>query len=235
MPIAEIIEEQITFPSGSLKLAGILAYPDGREPIRSILLCSPHPHFAGDMENNVIQHLARHLARDSATLRFDYRGVGTSQIKLADGTGVFDYWQQVEESRDYRDALQDVQSAWGELRSNTPVLPCIIVGYSFGAVVGFRFGMDQSAVWGLIGIAPPVGKVDFDFLDSCDKPGLMICGREDFLYTPDQLDRFRQSCGRRTTLMIRDHSDHFFRGEEEHLANEIETFIARQLCGEGKG
>lgn len=230
-----IITEQITFSSGPLRLSGILTYPCDRDPERSILLCSPHPHFAGDMENNVIQYLADYFAKDSVTLRFDYRGVGNSRIDLPSGTSVFDYWQQVEDNMDYRDALVDVQSAAKELLESTQNLPCIVVGYSFGAVTGFQCSINTKPVSVLIGIAPPIGKVDFDFLNSCTKPCLIISGKDDFIYTTDQLEKFCLSYKTRTTIDIWENSDHFFRGEEEKLAIATESFIYEKLNGIGKG
>jgi alpha/beta superfamily hydrolase len=229
-----LIAEQIDFSSGQLKLSGILSYPGDREPERSILLCSPHPHFAGDMENNVIRHLANYFAKDSVTLRFDYRGVGKSRIDLPSGISVFDYWQQVEDNMDYRDALEDVQSAAKELLSNTQDLPFIVIGYSFGAVTGFQYSINNELVSVLIGIAPPIGKVDFNFLYSCNKPCLIISGKDDFLYTQDQLENFRLSYNKRTTIDIWENSDHFFRGEEEKLAISIESFIFEKLNETGK-
>jgi alpha/beta superfamily hydrolase len=230
-----VITEQISFSSGPLRLSGILAYPNDREPEKSILLCSPHPHFAGDMENNVIQYLANYFAKDSVTLRFDYRGVGKSRIDLPFGTSVFDYWQQVEDNMDYLDALEDVQSAAEELLDSSPDFPCIVIGYSFGAVTGFQCGIKTESVSILIGIAPPIGKVDFDFLRSCDKPCLIISGKDDFLYTTDQLEKFRLSYTDWTTLDIWENSDHFFRSEEEKLAIAIESFIYEKLNEAGKG
>ncbi len=232
---ATVIKEQISFSNGPLRLSGILAYPSDREPERSILLCSPHPHFAGDMENNVIKQLADYFAKDSVTLRFDYRGVGKSGIDLPAGISVFDYWQEVEDNMDYRDALEDVQSAVDELLDSTPGLPCVVIGYSFGAVTGFKHSINTDFVSVLIGIAPPIGKVDFDFLHSCNKPCLIISGKDDFLYTPDQLEKFRLSYNNQTTIDIWENSDHFFRGEEEKLAIAIESFIFENLNVVGKG
>jgi alpha/beta superfamily hydrolase len=229
------ITEQISFSSGPLSLSGILAYPSDREPERSVLLCSPHPHFAGDMENNVIQYLANYFAKDSVTLRFDYRGVGKSRIDLPTGTSVFDYWQQVEDNMDYHDALIDVQSAAKELLDSTQGLPCMVVGYSFGVATGFQYGIKAEPVSVLIGIAPPIGKVDFNFLHSCTKHCLIISGKDDFLYTSDQLEKFRLSYTNRTTIDIWENSDHFFRGEEEKLAIAIESFIYEKFNEAGKG
>jgi alpha/beta superfamily hydrolase len=233
MQITEITE-QIGFTSGSQKLSGILAYPGGREPKRTILLCSPHPHFAGDMENNVIQYLANYFARDSVILRFDYRGVGKSGIDLPPGSSVFDYWQQVEDSMDYHDALEDVRSAAGELLDVALGLPFIVFGYSFGMATGFQYGINAESVSMLIGIAPPIGKVDFGFLSHCTKPSLVVTGKEDFLYTPEQFEKFRQSCNMRIIVDVWENSDHFFRGEEEKLAIAIDGFIHEKLHGTGK-
>jgi alpha/beta superfamily hydrolase len=230
-----LIAEQIGFSSSPLRLSGILSYPSDREPERSVLLCSPHPHFAGDMENNVIKHLANYFAKDSVTLRFDYRGVGKSRIDLPSGTSVFDYWQQVEDNMDYRDALEDVQSAVDELLDSAPGLPCVVIGYSFGAVTGLKHGINADSVSVLIGIAPPIGKVDFDFLHLCAKSCLIINGKDDFLYTPDQLEKFCLSYTDRITIDIWENSDHFFRGEEEKLAIAIESFIYEKLNEAGKG
>ena len=229
-----IIEEQINFQSGSLNLSGILSYPDSREPEKAVLLCSPHPHFAGDMENNVIRHLANYFAKDSLALRFDYRGVGKSTINLEGESSVFDYWQQVEDSMDYTDAVEDVRAAAKELLENACGLPFIFVGYSFGVATGFTYAMESESVNILIGLAPPIGKVNFDFLKSCKKPCLIISGTEDFLYTSENLEQFNKSRGINTTIDIWEDSDHFFRGEEEKLAIAIDSFIQENLYKVGK-
>ena len=48
-----VIEETIRFASGPNTLCGVLAYAPQGMPKCAVLLCSPHPHFAGDMDNNV--------------------------------------------------------------------------------------------------------------------------------------------------------------------------------------
>jgi len=106
-----IVEERVTFPSGPLRLAGVLAYPQEVTPERAVLVCSPHPHFAGDMNNNVVAAVTRHLAAHAVVLRFDYRGVGESQIALGPEESAFDYWTDVEETKDYAGAVHDVRSA----------------------------------------------------------------------------------------------------------------------------
>ena len=170
--IQAIAEEYVTFSSGPLRLRGVLAYPEEAAPERAVLLCSPHPHFAGDMNNNVICAVARRLAAQAVVLRFDYRGVGESEISLDPGASVFDYWTGIEETRDYREPVQDVASAAVALREATQFydVEFCIAGYSFGAATGMLFAHNATDVHKMVAIAPPLGKVSFEFLACTAKP-----------------------------------------------------------------
>lgn len=221
----EIVEERVTFPSGGLTLSGILAYPESGEPRRAVLLCSPHPHFAGDMNNNVVRALARHLAREAVTLRFDYRGVGESEIKLPPGTSVFDYWHDIEETKDYRDALGDVRAAAAELGRVAPELPLTVIGYSFGAVTALKHGCADESVGLMVGISPPLTRVGLDFLAGCPKPCLVLCGKNDFLYSPEEVSKLERAVAPRMAIELLEGQDHFFRGEEARLCERVAEFV----------
>ncbi len=227
MQTVEIIEERLAFSGAGLRLTGVLAYPQADDPVRSILLCSPHPHFAGNMDNNIIAELARHLAKDSVTLRFDYRGIGDSEIKLPQSLSVFDYWDDVEENKSYNNAVDDVASAAAELSRTTSQLqlPLIVIGYSFGVVTGFLYGCNNSTVELMIGIAPPLGKISFDFLAGCQKPCLLLAGKKDFLYSAKDSEKLKGKVNPTTIIEWLDSSDHFFRGEEKRVAERVDKFI----------
>lgn len=224
-----IVEERITFASGLLRLAGVLAYPQEVAPQRAVLVCAPHPHFAGDMNNNVVAAVSRHLAAHSVVLRFDYRGVGESGIELGPDESAFDYWTEVEERKDYSGALADVEAAARVLLDATASLDVglCVVGYSFGAATGMLFGHGDSRVDRMVGIAPPLGKVSFEFLAGCPKPSLHLIGTKDFLYSKDKMDAFRELIRPAGRVMTLEEGDHFFRGDEDRLAREVEDF----LCG----
>jgi len=147
--MCQIVEERMTFSSGPLQLSGVLSYPEQDAPRHAVLLCSPHPHFAGDMDNNVVRAVAKRLARHSVVLRFDYRGVGESEIELDPGVSVFDYWTEIEDARDYADAVEDVESAAQALASATESLDVdfCVVGYSFGAATGMLFAHEGFPVF----------------------------------------------------------------------------------------
>jgi len=221
------MEEHVTFSSGADRLRGVLSYPEQAEPEQAVLLCSPHPHFAGDMNNNVICSIAQRLAARCAVLRFDYRGVGESEIVLAPGESAFAYWNAVEETKDYRDAVEDVSAAARTLLAATESLglDLSVVGYSFGAAPGMLFAHRDSRVWKMVAVAPPLGKVSFAFLSDCRKPSLHLVGRKDFLYSDERIAAFRRSVGLAAQVVVLDDADHFFRGDEDLVVQRIEEYL----------
>jgi len=221
------LEEHVTFFSGAIRLRGILSYPEQVRPEHAALLCSPHPHFAGDMNNNVICAVAQRLAARCAVLRFDYRGVGESEIALGPDESAFDYWNAMEETKDYRDAVEDVCAAAGALLAATEPLDVglSVVGYSFGAATGMLFACRESRVQKMAAIAPPLGKVSFAFLADCHKPSLHLIGKNDFLYSDESMAAFRQSVGPTARITVLNEVDHFFRGDEDSVARQIEEYL----------
>lgn len=84
------------------------------------LLCHPNPVQGGTMLNKVVSTLQR-SARDAglATLRFNYRGTGSSAGAHDMGSGEVD----------------DAQAAANWLRTKHPELPITLLGFSFGGFV----------------------------------------------------------------------------------------------------
>jgi alpha/beta superfamily hydrolase len=228
---AEIVEERVSFPSNKLTLDGVLAYPESAEPIQTVLFCSPHPHFAGNMENNVIRTLARQMAHNSVTLRFDYRGVGASQIDLAQDSSVFDYWEEVEREKLYEDALCDVGAAQGFLKSTAIELPMVIVGYSLGALLALLTALASDYARTAIAISPPWTKVEFSFLADYRIPALVLTAINDFLFSEIELTKTRELASPKVQFEVLTEGDHFFRDAEDILFNRISTFAANVISG----
>lgn len=222
---AGIAEEFVNFPSGDLNLSGILSYPDEGKPRLAILLCSPHPHFAGNMDNNVIQELAQTLSQHSLVLRFDYRGVGKSEIQLPVELSVYDYWNEVEEKKDYTDALADVAAAHAFLRQAACGLPISIIGYSFGSIVGSLYGYKRDDIRTLAAIAFPFTRMDSSFLQESLNPVLILSGSDDFVFTPEAADQLRKSQNQNLIVRILQNQDHFFRGATEFLLMHLNPFL----------
>ena len=112
--------------SGKLRLEGLLDIPDsGDSKCPGIVLCHPHPRYGGDMHNSVVTGVAAELTeRGFGVLRFNFRGVGSSEGEFDWGAG---------ECEDAKAAVDHV-SLVEEIDSSR----IGIVGYSFGAAVAIQ-------------------------------------------------------------------------------------------------
>ena len=220
-----ITEEKIFFNSGPLRLAGILGYPEVGCPIRAVLLCGPHPNFAGNMNNNVVRALFHALAPNSIVFRFDYRGIGESEIRLHGDYSKYDYWNEVEERKEYSDIVNDVKAAYCALNEVDPRIPIYIAGYSFGAIVGLQAGIQlKRPPVKMVGISPPLLRYSFDFLHDCTVPCLLISGRNDFVFA-DGENQEAVHWPSTVSQRILDGEDHFFREREPIVVEETMTFL----------
>ncbi|CAN5456529.1 alpha/beta hydrolase [soil metagenome] len=225
MPQHDLIHEHVRFGQDD-RIAAILSYPAEGEPALAVLICSPHPNFGGDMENNVITALAERLAVDAITLRFDYRGVGESHIDLPPALSAFDYWENVEETLDYTDALLDTAVAVQELSELSAGRPIVAVGYSFGSIMATLLGVKDSRIIAMVGIAPPLKRFAFAHLADCKKPCLLVSGRSDFVFDPNVSAAVIKSAGPNLTCEQPD-ADHFFIGQEADLADNVARYVIR--------
>ena len=228
----DIVEERVSLKGPAGALGGVLSYPAEGQPAFAALVCSPHPHFVGDMDNNVVRALAAHLASEAVVLRFDYRGVGDSEIVLPPGLSVWDYWDQVEQKKAYDDALADVSCAAEFLSRTCGAAPAAAVGYSFGAITAMLHGRRCDGFACLVGVSPPLKRFGFEFLSGAACPCLLVSGREDFVLCEQALDRARQAAGENLHVELLD-GDHFFRGREDELAARVANFIRNRMFREG--
>lgn len=104
-------------PAGAIEVA--VDQPPGVDTPRGVaVLAHPHPLFGGTMDNKVVQTMARaFLQMGYRTVRFNFRGVGTTE-------GVHD------EGRGESDDLLAVIAA-----QRSVGLPLVLGGFSFGAYV----------------------------------------------------------------------------------------------------
>lgn len=174
-----------------------------------VVVCHPHPLYGGDMESPVVARAAQACAaRNVATLRFNFRGVGGSTGTHDDGRGEQD----------------DVRAALAELRRRLPVGAAMAAaGYSFGAAVAAAVAADTPMA-GLALIAPPV-RITPMTAPTVSGPILIVVGTDDPYCSPAALKAFRDSAPR-VTLTVIDGADHFFFGALDELGAAVESWAA---------
>ena len=179
-------------------------------PQGGFVVCHPHPLHGGDMDNPVVIR-ATEVAQAAgyATLRFNFRGVGTSEGIHDKGRGEQD----------------DVRAAMATLAAHLPAgSPVGVMGYSFGAAMAARATRPDVPHAPLALIAPPLGMYDLDFLQASPGRILLVAGTEDSYCPVEALDRLAALTGAEKRLI--EGANHFFFGKLYPLGKAIGAWLA---------
>jgi uncharacterized protein len=229
----ELFEEKVWIPADDCLLEGRLAYDPWAEGCEAVLLLSPHPNFAGTMENNVILGLSSFLSQAGySVLRFNYPGVGSSTIELAAGLSAFDYWDEVEKEQRFTAALVPAEAAFDFLlKSLGPALAAIhAVGYSFGGIIGLLLSRLRPEIDSVTAVSMPwINRYNYDFLCNINARKYFITGDRDFTYERAVYERVWPAVPEPKDFQLVA-NDHFFRKSEEQLAEQV----IKNLVGKGK-
>jgi len=209
--MAQIFSLTIPAPHGHLE--GLLKPPEQyEEPCAVAIICHPHPQFGGTMHNKVVYHAARTLSEVGiATVRFNFRGVGTSTGTYDEGHG---------EREDVRIVLDYVHARY-------PDLPMILGGFSFGAWVSLPIACADERVTTVLGMGVPTRILNTDVLTDCIKPKLIVQGELDEYGPIDQLRAWYARLHEPKRLVIIPGADHFFTGHLRELDAALADFFLR--------
>lgn len=219
----------LTGPAGALeaRLMGEVALeadPPGGQLVA--VVCHPHSLHGGTMQNKVVHTLCRTF-RDMGipSVRFNFRGVGSSAGAFAEGIG----------------ETEDLFAVIDWVRSRNPRARFLIAGFSFGGFVAAR-GARQLADAGqglaaLILVAPAVVNFDFSGLLPVPVPGLVIQGGEDEVVDPQQVSAWVAGLDEAPELVWMQDAGHFFHGMLPQLKTEVSGFLqqSRLLAVAGPG
>jgi uncharacterized protein len=139
------------------------------------------------------------------TLRFNFRGVGTSSGSYDGGVGEAD----------------DVRSVLDWLWERDPDAPLLLAGFSFGARVGLEVGVQDDRVRALLGLGLPLSMTDFAFLEDVRKPTLLIQGEDDEFGGGEIVRDLVDRLGGQITLVRIPGSDHYFHEHFDELQNAV--------------
>ena len=188
----------------------------------ALVLCHPHPKMGGTMNAPLLVAVRDELLeRGWAVLRFNFRGIGSSEGEASVG---------LEETKDAEAALAYVAERF-------PDVPRALAGWSFGAAVAVRVAARHPELAALVAIAPAVkgkpgitaGLPEPDEIDLA-VPTLFIVGVNDDLVEPSDCHVWAETAGATSSEMKG--ANHFFWGKYENLATEVSDFLDGAI-GEG--
>jgi uncharacterized protein len=204
-----LISRHVVFPCGEIQLEGVLLLPETKGPFPAVIACHPHPLYGGDMDNGVLLAVCAALGEKAiASLRFNFRGVGSSGGSYDEGRGEQD---DITAVLDYLAALKEVDSR-----------KIGLVGYSFGGMVADAVAMKDDRVKLLALISPVLAAAGWAQLKAYSQPKLILIGDEDttIIFRP-----FQKYFGELRQYQLIAGADHYWSGYEEQISNKIACFF----------
>jgi alpha/beta superfamily hydrolase len=163
------------------------------------------------MHTKAVYQAAKALARiGCAVLRFNFRGIGSSQ-------GSFD--NAVGEQDDCRAAIDFMAQRY-------PEAPVWVGGMSFGSYVATVVGANDPRVSTVIGVAMPIGQFDFSAVRDSTKPKFFIHAERDELCPLKRMREFYAAAAEPKDLVVIDSADHVFDGKAGEVGDALEELLA---------
>lgn len=178
------------------------------------VVAHPHPLHGGTLHNPVVFHADRELHRAGfTTLRFNFRGVGSSEGRHDEGRG----------------EVEDVATAVSWLRGIALGLPLLAVGFSFGAWCSARHAVGDPNVGGLVAIGLPVRRYDFSELDDLGRPLAVVQAERDEFGTPAEVRDALAGASPPAAVHIVDDTTHLFPGRAAEAGRLVAEAAAAML------
>ena len=193
-------ENKFFLPGAAGKIEAILHLPKEEQAgeIKAIMICChPHPVYGGTMTNKVVHTVCKTFSKLGVpSLRFNFRGIGSSDGSYDDGKG---------ESKDLLIIAKLMQEHW-------PEQEIWLSGFSFGSWIATQCAVELNAAQ-LLTIAPPIGRFDFETyaLPSC--PWLVLMGDADDVVDPKTVFDWIDDQERPPKLIKFADTGHFFHGQ----------------------
>lgn len=192
------MEKKITFSAGSFEIEGLLSK---NSDDRGVVITHPHPLYGGNMHNNVVMAISQAYQRlGHSTLRFNFRGVDSSQGSYGDGIG----------------EQEDVRAAIAYL-ADLGIQQIELAGYSFGAWVNGNLSCAGDGIANMVMVSPPVAFIDFGSVSAIDCLKLVITGSRDDIAPAKMIRQSYHEWNAEARLEVIDGADHFYGGYEDRL------------------
>ncbi len=182
----------------------------GQEGKGAALVLHPHPLYGGSMHNNVVYALMSAAGQAGlSTLRFNFRGVGSSGGSFGGGKA------------EREDVL--AAASWLGGRASGPLA---LLGYSFGAIVGSLAASELAPAAG-VWVSPPLALLPLEDWPPGAGPLLLAYAESDQFAAPDQIEAWAMRQGAPVELKRFEGTDHFWLGMESELKAIINGFLSK--------
>jgi alpha/beta superfamily hydrolase len=193
---AGVIEALAMAPAASVLIEGYVA-----------VVCHPHPLHGGSMGNKVVTTTMRAF-RDVGipAVCFNFRGVGASGGEFDSAVGEVD----------------DLHVVVSWLLKCYPGAKLLLAGFSFGSSVAAQYSSRvEGVIEGLILIAPPVERYNYDKNKSFPCRSLVLIGDEDELVDVENVRSWQESLISSSEFVLFAGASHFFHGKLVDLKSKM--------------
>ena len=204
----------VVFPGAAGRLEGVYSHnPSSSAPLAVVL--HPNSLQGGTMNNKVVGCIYKAFALSRfSVLRFNFRGVGTSEGSYSGGAG----------------ELADAMSALDWLHTINPGdRRVVIAGYSFGALIAMQLLMRRPEINSFVSVCPPVNVYDFSFLAPCPVSGLIVNGDNDAICPAEHVEKLVDRLNAQKDLNIQytlfPNCNHAFEAQIPQLSECITKYI----------
>jgi len=198
--------EKIFIQSDNLQIEGLL---DRRTMDKGAVISHPHPLYGGNMYAAGVESIVHaYWKKGYTTLRFNFRGVGSSQGRYDNGVG----------------EQQDVLAALSFL-SETGTKQIDLAGYSFGAWVNAHAVQQDTPVERIVMVSPPVEFMDFTNITAIDRLKLVVTGSRDQIAPAEQIKTLLPAWNPEARFEIIEGADHFYGGYLDRLEKILDDYL----------
>jgi alpha/beta superfamily hydrolase len=199
------METAVHFTSSGYRLEGLLNEGESR----AVVITHPHSLYGGNMHNPVVETIAAsYRQRAYTTLRFNFRGVESSQGRYDEGQG---------EQEDVRQAIVYLQQqGFG---------PIDLSGYSFGTWVNARYAAECRSPITMTMVSPPTAFMDFRTVGRLPGLALAVTGSRDDIAPPDMLRRMVPIWNSSAVLTVVPGADHFYGSHLDTLGTTLRNAL----------
>jgi alpha/beta superfamily hydrolase len=204
------MEASITFRSQEFILEGLLDRAAGD---KAVAITHPHPLYGGSMHNNVVESIRQAYHNHGyTTLRFNFRGTGSSQGKYDDGQG-----EQI-----------DVKAAFNYL-SDMGMTDVHLAGYSFGAWINALATRETVPVQHQIMVSPPVGFIEFTGINSIRGLDLVVTGSRDEIAPEEMIREMMPVWNPAAAFKVIKGADHFYGSYTEVMEKLLAEYLKLKI------